>query len=280
MPPRNDAEEEVALARGAPARAAAAGVRLGHLRRGRVAPGSHHPGHRADRRGDHAAAGRAPDGGRPLGRRAAAGDRLVRLRRGEQHPGAARRSARRPHGGMGLASAGAGVRRRAGARSPARSATSASVSRPTRHAPAVRPISSPTPVTWSRRSDAGADYAITQMLFSADDYLAPARPDGARPARTCRCCPGIMPITSLRAAGADPASCPASAIPTDLAARLLGRRERPRRRPGDRDGACHLDERAAAARRARRACTSTRSTDRRRPSRCWPPWGSHPALRR
>ena len=70
--------------------AAPAVVRLGDLRGRRLPPGPDHQDHRADRQGDDAAAGRAPDGGRALRRRASARDRLLRRGRRAQHPRPAR----------------------------------------------------------------------------------------------------------------------------------------------------------------------------------------------
>ena len=67
--------------------------------------------------------------------------------------------------------------------------------------------------------DAGADYAITQMLFSADDYLA-LRDRIERAGAQVPLLPGIMPITSYaRLVRIQELS--GQRIPTDLATRLL-----------------------------------------------------------
>ena len=101
-----------------PAGTAAAGVRLGHLRRRRFPSRTDDPGHPADRRGDHPGAGRASDRRRPLGRRTASGDRLLRGRRGAQHPCPARRPAGRSERRMGRAPAGPGIHQRTGQADP------------------------------------------------------------------------------------------------------------------------------------------------------------------
>src|SRR5215469_6805581 len=67
--------------------AAAAHVRLRHLRGGRLDPRAHGPGHGADRRADVADAGRALHRRQPLRRRAAQRDRILRGCRGPQCPG-------------------------------------------------------------------------------------------------------------------------------------------------------------------------------------------------
>ena len=85
-----------ALAGDPPARTDPARLRLRHLRRRRFTTRPDHQDHRADRRRDHPAAGRAPDRGRALGRRTAARHRLVRRGRRAEHPGAARGPAGRP----------------------------------------------------------------------------------------------------------------------------------------------------------------------------------------
>ena len=96
------------------ARAAAADVRVGHLRGGRFDQGPHGPGDRPDRRGDDAHPGRALHRGQPLGGRAAPRDRLVRGGRRAQRAGAARRPAGRPGRRVGAASRGPELRGRAG----------------------------------------------------------------------------------------------------------------------------------------------------------------------
>ncbi|CAA9314488.1 MAG: 5,10-methylenetetrahydrofolate reductase, partial [uncultured Frankineae bacterium] len=93
------------------ARAAAARLRVGDVRRGRLDPRPHHRHDRAHRDRHHARAARAPHGGRPLDRRAAAHRRPARRRRGPQRPGPARRPAGGSAGRLGQARPGAGVRR-------------------------------------------------------------------------------------------------------------------------------------------------------------------------
>ena len=148
----------------------------------------------------------------------------------QQHPGAARRSARRPDGGMGRAPAGPGVRQRAGvARPVARRLLVGVAAYPDKH-PRSPDLESDTRFL-AEKINAGADYAITQMLFSADDYLRATRPDGPRPAPAVPLLPGIMPITSYaRLMRIHELS--GQRMPADLAARLLGRRGRPGRRRG------------------------------------------------
>ncbi len=71
----------------------------------------------------------------------------------------------------------------------------------------------------AEKINAGADYAITQMLFSADDYLA-LRDRMDRAGTRVPLLPGIMPITShARLMRIHQLS--GQRVPTDLAARLL-----------------------------------------------------------
>ena len=47
------------------------------------------------------------------------------------------------------------------------------------------------------KAEAGAEFAVTQLFFRADDYFAPGRAGARRRRPTSRSCPGIMPITNL-----------------------------------------------------------------------------------
>ena len=103
-----------ALAGDPAARAAAAHLRLGDLRGRRVDQGPDRPGHRPDRRGDHADPGRPLHRGEPLGGRAEAGDRVLCGGGGAQRARAARRPARRPERRLGPAPRRAELRGGAG----------------------------------------------------------------------------------------------------------------------------------------------------------------------
>ena len=152
------------MARDPRARAAAADLRLGDVRRRRHHPRPHvrvteriasetslHADGHLTCVGAHA-------------RRAALGDRRVRRRRGAQRAGAARRPAGRSAPAVGAAPRGARPRRRAGRAGPgARRLLRRRRGVPRGH-PAAASLEADAQVL-AAKADAGAEFAITQMFF-------------------------------------------------------------------------------------------------------------------
>ena len=239
------------------ARAAAPDVRLGHLRRRRHDPRPHHRDHRPDRPRDLAAPDGAPDLRGPHHR----GDR--------RHPAAARRTpacatcwrcaATRP-----AAPARPGRAPRAASSTPpswwsssgpARTGC-ASGWRPSRRATATPRASTRDAAVMKAKHDAGAEFAVTEMVLRASDYFGlvercpgdrrglPDRPrDHADPEPQLDEADGraLRPRDARRDAGPDPA-----------AARTTRPRSAPRasRSPPSCATSCSTA--------ARPACTSTR----------------------
>ena len=147
-------------------------LRVGHLRRGRHHPGPHRAGHRADRPRDHA------DPAGPPHLRGRLGGASCARSSGSTPPRACATSspcaATRPAtsaGRVGRRTPRASTTPRSSSRWCAASATSPSASRPSPTCTPESRASTTTSRCWCARRDAGASFAITQMVFDADSYL-------------------------------------------------------------------------------------------------------------
>ena len=222
FPPKDEAGERQLWQRDPRARAAAADVRLGDVRRRRLHP-------RPDRRGspsgiaarDHADPDGAPDLRRPLRATSCARSsartptpasatcwRCAATRR----TGPAR--AVEPHTEGGFDYAVELVELVRGARRLLRRRRGLP-----RGAPATRRRSTPTRACWPPRHEAGAEFAITQLFFRAADYFALV--ERARAAGVdIPIIPGIMPITNLGQIDAGWPSCPGATCPPRSSSRV------------------------------------------------------------
>ena len=242
--------------RAARARAAAADVRVGDVRRRRLDPRPHRAHHRGHRHADDADPDGAPDLRRPLARRAALGDRGLRRRRRPQRARAARRPAGGPDRAVRAAPGGPAQRRRAGRADPALGDFCVGV--------AAFPEGHPA----AESADSDARYLAAKAAAPAPSSRSPSCSSGR--ATTSRSSsgsaplgvdipiiPGIMPITNLgqitRMAELSGAALPDAVV--ERVARL-------RRRPGRRTRGGHRGRHRAVRRRcspaAHPGCTSTR----------------------
>ena len=150
--------------------------------------------------------------------RAAPGDRRLRGRGHPEHPRHARRPSRRSARGVGRASRGHHVRRgarraRQGGRGLLRRRRRLPVRAPALARSRVRPAAICSP-----RSDAGADFAISQLFFGAGGFLRLRRPAVAAGC-AAPLLPGIMPLTTVRTLHRGP-ELSGAPLPADLVERL------------------------------------------------------------
>ena len=270
FPPKTDDGERALWQTLRQLEALASGVRLGHVRRRRLRAGPHRPGHRADRRRDHDDPGRPPHLRGVVGGRAAPGGRPVRGRGRAQRssrcvatrpPGWARRGRRTP--------TGCGTRTSWSGWSPGL-ATSASGSRRSRWGTRSRRTWSSDARRLAGKADAGAEFAVTQFFFDADDYLRLRDralrhgcddPDRAGDHADHQLPPGGPVRRARRHPGARRAGRRGSRRSRTTRTRSAPSASRSRPRCA---GGCST--------RASPGCTSTRSTVPRRPARCTSCW--------
>ena len=263
-----------AVAGRAPGGGGAPGLRVRHLRRRRRHPGPHGPGHPAHRARELAVAGGAPHLRRADHRAAAAGHRRLRRLRRAQRARPARRPARRARHAVGAAPRAAWTGPSSSSSWSPGSAASRSAS-PRSPTGTRSPARAPTTPGSSRSRPAPARVRRHPVLLRRRRLRPPGRRGGG---------PGRRPAGAAgdHARDEPPADRAVRPAVGHAAARRPGRPARGRRRRPGRGAAGRASRRRPCCARscwppARPGCTSTRSTPRRRRSRCAPTWGWRPA---
>ena len=200
-------------------------------------------------RGDLAGAGRPPDLCRPHPRRARRRSSTPTPRPASRtcwRCGATRRAVRAPSGPRPTAASPTPAS--SSARVGATSRVAVARGFPTGHS-ALEPRSSRTPARCKAKQDAGAEFAITDMVFRASDYFGLRRARPPPRASTIPILPGIMPILNLGSGQPDGRAVRARAARRGRRADRAGQR-----RPGRRARRGHRDGGRALRGAARRGC--------------------------